>query len=154
VNRVRRAGAVSGAAPGLLSGVLALAGCVTPATDLAGYQAKAAMSVQAATSEVQTTRITLEALARHRIFPTSADETISANEQALGGISAAFGAVQPPPAGDAVREDVTGLLADAEDAVEDARIAARRTDAVARADALASIRDVARRLGRADTRLS
>jgi hypothetical protein len=107
---------------------LVLSGCVTPATGNDSYRGKAFLSVQAATSEVATTRITVDAYLRHRVFTTTADETITANEKALGSISGAFDSVQPPPGSDAVRDSVSQQLSDAEDAVSAARIALRRSD--------------------------
>lgn len=108
--------------------VLLLAGCVTPATGADSYQDKAAMSVKAAISEVETARLTVRAMLDDRILRRYADETVSASEQALASISEAFGSVQPPQGTDQVRDEVTTVLSDAEDAVAMARIAVRRSD--------------------------
>jgi hypothetical protein len=112
---------------GIALGVV-LAGCVTPATGIDSYRHKAAMSVTAASSEVETARLTVRTVLADRMLKTYADETISGSEQALGAISSAFASVQPPQDGDQLREDVNSLLTNAEDAVAGARIAVRRSD--------------------------
>lgn len=137
----------------LLTGTLALAGCVTPATGPTQYRAKARMSVQAAISETQTARITLQALEKHGIYATTADRTVTATENALGSISAAFGSVQPPPDSDTVHNQTTKLLSDTEDALVAARIATRRSDPAAIRQALTGIASVTRLLQRAEKRL-
>jgi hypothetical protein len=104
---------------------LFLTGCVTPATGDGTYVAKARMSIEAAASEVSTARITVEALRDDRIFVTTADETVTASENALGSIADAFGSVQPPAGQEDLRVTTTTLLSDAEDALASARIAVR-----------------------------
>jgi hypothetical protein len=135
-------------------GLLVLAGCVTPATGQDSYRGKARMSVEAAMSEVQTARITLQTLLRDRIFVTTADETVTATETALGAISAAFGSVQPPPESDAVHDHVAKLLSDAEDAVVAARIATRRDDEAGIRDALSQVISVIKQLDAAENEFS
>src|SRR5919107_1538446 len=76
---------------------IAVSGCVTPATGTGTYEAKASMTLEAASSELETARLTVEAFLAHRVFRPYADETVTAAETALGSISAAFGSVQPPP---------------------------------------------------------
>jgi hypothetical protein len=105
-----------------------LTGCVTPATGSDSYADKAVTSVRAATSEVATASMTVSQLQRRRMFTPYADETVTANESALGSITAAFTSVQPPAGDDALRDDVSALLGDAEDAVAHARIAIRRSN--------------------------
>ncbi len=140
--------------PGLVAAALVLAGCVTPATGRDSYSDKAVTSVRAATSEVQTSRLVLQLLSRHRILTPYADETLTANEEAVGSISATFGSVQPPRGDDGLRDAVAALLSDAEDAVGHARIAARRSDPAGTGDAAKELRRVARDLARAEERLS
>jgi hypothetical protein len=101
---------------------------VTPATGSDSYRGKASITVEAAISEVETTRITVQALLDDQILIPYADETITASETALDSIGAAFGSVQPPVGSDELRESVSTLVSDAEDAVAAARIAARRSD--------------------------
>jgi hypothetical protein len=137
------------AATGLL-----LAACVTPATGRDSYSDKAVTSVRAAISEVQTARLVLQLLSRHRILSPFADETLTANEEAVGSISATFGSVQPPRGDDELRDAVAALLSDAEDAIGHARIAARRSDRTGTGDATKELRAAARALARAEERLS
>ncbi|MDQ1642264.1 MAG: hypothetical protein QOJ90_1615 [Actinomycetota bacterium] len=134
---------------------LCTSGCITPATGATTYRAKAAMSVQAATSEVETARITVEALLAHRVFKPYADETVTADESGLGSISAAFGAVQPPTGTDSIHDSTTKLLSDAEDAVVAARIAVRRSDEKdLRSKVLPQLRAVSKQLDDAAKQLS
>jgi hypothetical protein len=133
---------------------IALGGCVTPATGNDSYRGKAQLSVQAAISETQTARITLQAVQHHRIFRTTADETVTANESALGSIAAAFNSVQPPPESDRLREQTSKLLSDAEDAISTARIATRRGNPAEVRDALSQVLAVIKSLQRAEQRLS
>jgi hypothetical protein len=134
--------------------LLVLAGCVTPATGQDSYRGKARMSVEAAMSEAQTARITLQTLQRDRIFVTTADETVTATETALGAISGAFGSVQPPPASDTVHDRVSKLLSDAEDALVAARIAIRRDDEAGISDALSQVSSVIKQLNAAEKKFS
>jgi hypothetical protein len=134
--------------------VVVLGGCVTPATGNDSYRGKAQLSVQAAISEAQTARITLQAVQRHRIFRTTADETVTANESALGSISAAFNSVQPPPESDPLRAQTSKLLSDTEDAISTARIATRRGDPRQVRDALSGVLAVIKDLLRAEKKLS
>jgi outer membrane murein-binding lipoprotein Lpp len=113
-------------APGLVVAGLLLAGCVTPATGAESYHDKASTSVRAAASEVATAQLTVRLLRRNRIQKAYADETVTANETALGSIGNAFGSVQPPAGDDQLRDDVSNLVSDAEDAAAHARIAVRR----------------------------
>jgi hypothetical protein len=133
---------------------LLLTGCVTPATGRDSYSDKAVTSVRAATSEVQTARLVLQLLSTHRVLSPYADETLTANEEAVGSISSTFGSVQPPRGDDGLRDAVASLLSDAEDAVGHARIAARRSDPAGAGQAAEELRAVARDLARAEERLS
>jgi hypothetical protein len=138
----------------LTAAALLLTGCVTPATGHDSYSDKAVTSVRAATSEVQTARLVLQLLSRHRILTPYADEALTANEEAVGSIAATFSSVQPPRGDDKLRDAVSGLLSDAEDAVGHARIAARRSDPAGAGAAAQELRKVARQLARAEERLS
>jgi hypothetical protein len=134
---------------------LVLTACVTPATGTDSYRGKASASIEAAISEVETTRIAVDALLDDRIMVPYADVTITAAESALGTISAAFGSVQPPddPQADELRETVTALVDAAEEAVTDARIASRRPQQAGLQDALTTLDDVARELDAAEVEL-
>jgi hypothetical protein len=134
----------------LLAGLLALSGCVTPATGDDSYRGKAYLSLEAATSEVETTSLTVAVVLRHGIFTTTADETVTASEKALGSISAAFESVQPPPQSDPLRDQVSQLLSDAEDAVAATRIAIRRSDRAALAEVASNLGTVSEQLDQAE----
>jgi hypothetical protein len=140
--------------PGLAAAaILGLAGCVTPATGADSYRGKASMSVEAAISEVESARITVQALLDDRMLTPYGDETITANETALDSIAAAFGSVQPPVGSDELRETVTTLVSDAEDAVAAARIATRRSDRVELIQAMSELDVVADELAVAELEL-
>lgn len=138
----------------LVLAALLLTGCVTPATGRDSYSDKAVTSVRAATSEVQTARLVLQLLSRHRILSPYADETLTASEEAVGSVATTFGSVQPPRGDDRLRDAIAALLSDAEDAVGHARIAARRSDPAGTGGAAKELRGVARDLARAEDRLS
>jgi hypothetical protein len=144
----------SGRSAALLALAIVLGGCVTPATGNLSYRGKARMSVEAAISETQTARLTLQTLDRDRIFTTSADETVTAAESALGSISAAFDSVQPPRESDRVHDQTSKLLSDSEDAVTAARIATRRNDKSEIRHALADLFRVIKQLQQAKKQLS
>jgi hypothetical protein len=140
------------AAPLLL--VVAISGCVTPARDDPQYRAKALAAVKAASSEVATAQMATGQRLRHRAFGTYADEVVTGDENALGSISAAFTAVQPPShAADSIQDAVTGALSDAEDAVTQARVAIRRSDPAGMAAALHELGSVADDLSALQDRL-
>jgi outer membrane murein-binding lipoprotein Lpp len=124
-----------GSGAGLVVAGLLLAGCVTPATGADSYHDKASTTVRAAASEVATAQLTVRLVRRDRIQKAYADETVTSSETALGSIGNAFGSVQPPAGDDKLRDDVTTLVSDAEDAVAHARIAVRRGDPADLADA-------------------
>ena len=140
--------------PGLVAAGLLLAGCVTPATGSDSYHDKASTSVRAAASEVATTRLTVRLVRRDRMQKAYADETVTASETALGAIGNAFGSVQPPAGDDQLRDDVSNLVSDAEDAVAHARIAVRRGDPGDLADAAQELTKAAGDLANAEKALS
>jgi hypothetical protein len=111
------------------------------------------MTVEAAISEVETTRITVQALLDDRMLTPYADETITASETALDSIGAAFGSVQPPVGSDELRESVSTLVSDAEEAVTAARIATRRSDRVELVQAMSQLEVVSDDLASAELEL-
>lgn len=131
-----------------------LAGCVSPATGTSSYESKGANSAAAARSEVATAALVIDQVLRDRIPQPYADETVSANEDALDSIEGSFGAVQPPGESDRVREEVSELLAEAGSKVADARIAVRRGDDQELERLLTELRRLADRLGELEERLS
>jgi hypothetical protein len=140
--------------PAFVVAGLLLAGCVTPATGADSYHDKASTSVRAAASEVATARLTVGLVRHDRIQKAYADETVTASETALGSIGNAFGSVEPPAGDDQLRDDVTTLVSDAEDAVAHARIAVRRGDPGDLADAARELTRSADDLSKAEKALS
>src|SRR5829696_6147359 len=114
----------------LLLAASAAGACVTPATGRDSYLGKATNSVEAATSEVESAKLTVELLLNDRIIGTYANRSLSESETAVDSISAAFGAVQPPSGADKLRNRVERLLTRSEGAVAAARIAARRSEVI------------------------
>jgi hypothetical protein len=133
--------------------LLGLAACVSPALDAGHYQQQASTSVDAAESELQTTRLALEAATDERIFATTADETVSASEAAINSVSESFRAVQPPVGSDDTQRVTARFLGAAEVAVTQARIAVRRRDEQAMLVALDHIQRILARVGPVRTRL-
>lgn len=133
---------------------LSLSACVTPATGSDSYRDKAVTSVRAASSEVATSQLVVRLVRHGRILSPYADETVTSSESALGSIADSFGSVQPPTGDDGLRDEISGLVSDAEDAVGHARIAVRRSDPGALADAAAELRKVAADLTDAEKKLS
>lgn len=131
-----------------------LAGCVSPATGPSSYEGKGANSAAAALSEVATAALVVDQVLHGRLPQAYADETVSANEDALDSIEGSFGTVQPPPESDRVREEVSELLAEAGSAVADARIAVRRGDDQELERLLTDLRRLAGRLAELEERLS
>jgi len=111
------------------------------------------MTVEAATSEVESTRITVQGLLDDRILKPYADETITTSETALGSIGAAFGSVQPPVGSDQLHDEISELVSDAGDAVTAARIAVRRSDRAGLVEAMGELDVVADGLAVAEAEL-
>jgi hypothetical protein len=133
---------------------LGVTGCVSPARTNDQYREKALVSIESAISEVETGALVVRQRLDERVFTTYADEVVTASETAAGAISDAFGSVQPPdPAGDELRDEVTALLSDAEDALGHARIAVRRSDVAGLRTALTELESVSSDLSAAEERL-
>ncbi len=110
--------------------LLALTGCVGPATTVAAYRGKAVHAADAALSEVQTVVLTTRALLRGRVLQSYAATVISASEEAMASVQGTFDSIQPPdnPSSDALRKKLDGFLSTSSGDVSDLRIAARRED--------------------------
>jgi hypothetical protein len=108
--------------------LLSITGCISPAFNPNNYRQQALESITASESELQTTRIVLEAMLAHRILEATADEVVSASESAVGSIASSFGAVQPPVASARVERRTMRYLSSAQDAVRRTRIAVRQGD--------------------------
>jgi hypothetical protein len=112
---------------GIALGALALSGCVAPAPDDAAYEAKAALTAQAALSAARTALLSTRTYADDRLPGTYLEPVLVDAEQALGSVRATFDSVQPPPtsAADGLRATLDPLLESAASDVTDLRIAAR-----------------------------
>jgi hypothetical protein len=131
-----------------VAAVLALAACSTPEGDPRAYREEALTTLRAARSDVETVRLTLRLRIADRTFGRAADDAVTTAETGLAGAAGTFTGLQPPRGGDAVRDQASQLLSDAQEAVEEARIAVRRDDRVgmrkAYGDVAASSADLAK----------
>jgi hypothetical protein len=118
------------------------------------YRDEALSTLSAAQSEVVTVQIVLVTRLRDRIFGRAADDAVSTAETSLTSTAGTFEALQPPRGADAVRQQATQLLSEAEDAVAAARIAVRRDDRAQMREALDAVVDVADRLEQAPETLT
>jgi basic membrane lipoprotein Med (substrate-binding protein (PBP1-ABC) superfamily) len=131
----------------------ALAGCATPEGDPAAFREEALSTLEAAHSAVEWVHITVGARLDDKVFARSADDSVSSAEDSLSGTAGTFVGLQPPPGADDVRDTATKLLSDAQDAVEDARIAVRRDDRDAMRQAYEAVARASQALDRADEEL-
>src|SRR3954447_13472320 len=123
--------------------------CATPEGDPSMYRDEAVSTLSAAESSVVTVRIVLTTRLRDRTFGRAADDAVTTAETSLSSTAGTFEGLQPPRGADAVRQQATQLLSDAEDTVAAARIAVRRDDPAAMRQALVAVAGVAARLDRA-----
>jgi hypothetical protein len=130
-----------------------IAGCATPEGDAAAYRQEATSTLKAAHSAVETVHITLRARLDDKLFGRAADDGVSSAEKSLSGTAGTFVGLQPPRGADGVREAATKLLSDAQDAVEQARIAVRRDDRDEMRQAYDAVGKSSQALDRADEEL-
>src|SRR3954463_6462460 len=119
---------VPSSAAGLVvtAAVLTASACATPEGDPSMYRDEAVSTLSAAQSSVVTVRIVLATRLRDRTFGRAADDAVSTEESSLTSTAGTFEALQPPRGADAVRQQATQLLSDAEDAGASAPIAGPR----------------------------
>jgi hypothetical protein len=113
------------------AGALALvSGCVAPAPTTADYEAKAAMTADAAVSEVRTAVLAADAYAEDGMTAAYLETVLVDAEESMSSVQQTFDSVQPPdtPAADDLRSTLDPLLAEAGSGLTDLRIAARRDD--------------------------
>ena len=109
-----------------------LSACVGPARTFAVYEAKAVVSVEQASSAVQTVRVASSLALADRNFAPYLSETMHDAEEDVTTAEGHFSSIQPPDARlEALRSQAKELLTRASDAVERARIAMRASDAAA-----------------------
>src|SRR3954453_8261395 len=143
----------SSAASLVAAAALTASACATPEGDPSMYRDEAVSTLSAAQSNVVTVRIVLTTRLRDRTFGRAADDAVSTEETSLSSTAGAFEALQPPGGADAVRQQATQLLSDAEDAVAAARIAVRRDDRAQMRQALDAVSHVADQLAQAPEKL-
>jgi hypothetical protein len=105
-----------------------MAGCVRhpglPATGTSGFQAKAALTAESATSSVSTVQLALKAERGHRTTAVYLSGVVSDAEDRLEGTIGSFQSVAPPTsAARKLRGRLDDVLADAQDHVATIRIA-------------------------------
>jgi hypothetical protein len=125
---------------------LLLGGCVAPAPSTSAYQAKAAMTADAAVSETRTALVATDAYLHGGMSTAYLETLLVEAEESLGSVHDTFDSVQPPatPEADSLRDALDPLLQDAGSAVIELRIAARRDrvdDLGTTADDLAGVAD-------------
>jgi len=126
---------------------LAVGGCVAPALDSGAFTHNAIEALGAASSEARTGALALQGKLGNRLTQPYVDTVVTASEKSLGPIQDSFGSVDAPSSSDdALRDEVTSLLAEAQDALTAARIAVRRHDEGAMRDSLVKLGALADRL--------
>jgi hypothetical protein len=133
---------------GILFATLLLTGaCVSSSRSDQDYERKAANTAESALSAVQTARITAEAALRGRTTGPYTSVLLGDAEQTLGEIHDTFTSVQPPSTdADQLRDQLDTLLSDADDALSQLRIAARRQDQAGLAKAVQPLAKIADQL--------
>lgn len=138
-----------------LSAVAALGGCVAPALDSGAFTANGAAALDSALSETRTSALAVQSRLDGRVTHQMADVVVTGSEEALGPIEASFGNVDAPARpDDALRAKVVGLLGESADALTAARIAVRREDRPAMANAVEELNRLSDELESAGEALS
>ena len=128
-------------APIVLAALVVAGGCsqhpVGPARTFGAYEAKAVTTAESARSSVETVRLATEAGDDHGGFGPYLSVLVSDQEEALAGVEDTFRSIQSPNEdGDALGDELDGLLGSALTHVTEVRTALRRGQ-------LAGLRDVA-----------
>jgi hypothetical protein len=110
--------------------VALVTGCVAPAPTTADYESKAAMTADAAVSELRTALLAEDAWARNRMTAAYLETVLVDADESLGSVTNTFDSVQPPDTTEAddLRATLDPLLEEAGSGLTDLRIAARRDD--------------------------
>lgn len=104
-----------------------LAGCVAPATSTSDYEAKAVETAEVVLGSVQTALLVVDVVRDEGAFGPYVGVTLSDAERDAAAAAATFLTVQPPnDDSDAIRAELSLVLDRANDALGQARIAARR----------------------------
>jgi hypothetical protein len=127
--------------------MMALAACAPTARTAGPYRAKAVKTAEAMHSAVASDLILLDAVRQHSTFDTFVSDSTSQAEDAGSSAASTFLSIQPPDdKSDQLRDELSHLLDDAQSALGDTRIAARRGDRAALLQTRSGLEDVDRRL--------
>jgi hypothetical protein len=122
----------------ILVAVVLLSACVTPAFDEGAYRQNATSALESAISVTTSADLAVQARIADRTTRPYADVVVTQSEQAIDPVESSFGGVDPPdPSLDELRTSVLDALGQAADALAEARLAVRRDDP----DALAQAHD-------------
>jgi hypothetical protein len=114
---------------GLAAACVLAASCAPTARTTGPYEAKAASTIDAATSGLGTDLLLLRAVAERRALATVISVASSDAESDVSSAASTFASIQPPTArAERLRDRLTDLLDDAVDAASQVRIAARGGD--------------------------
>lgn len=100
--------------------------CVPASPDANTYDDKAMRTAGAAVSEVRTVEVQLRLLHEERILRPAAVAQLRYSEEGLGATTKSFSELNPPTSRDPLADRLGALLDQAEQLVEDARIAVAR----------------------------
>ena len=124
------------ALPAVLLAVLALAGCVTTAVDSGAYLENGKAALDSTISATASAQLAVQARLSGNAPRTFTDVVVTESEVSIAPIESSFGGVDPPnPSDDALRDAVLDAVGTAGDALSDARLAIRRDDMTALAEA-------------------
>ncbi|HEY3556994.1 MAG TPA: hypothetical protein VGL05_06015 [Kribbella sp.] len=131
---------------GILVMVATLNGCAGPDDRI---RQSAAQSAEEAVSEVNTTRLTIEQLRAHKLWPQPAGAMVGDAEKGLEQAASSFSAQQPStPESRRVYEQTTKALDDAQSAVTAVRIALGNDNLAAAERQLVALRTSSTDLGK------
>jgi hypothetical protein len=127
--------------------IIAMAACAPTARTAGPYAAKAVKTADAMHSAVASDLVLLGAVEQHHTFSAFVSESTSQAEDAGSSAASTFLSIQPPDdKSDQLRDQLSELLDDAQSALGDARIAARRGDRAALLKTKSDLEDVDKRL--------
>lgn len=106
--------------------LLATAACVPASPDADTYDDQAMRTAGSAVSDVRTVEALLRLLHEERILRPTAVAQLRSSEQGLGTTATSFSELNPPPARDPLADRLGALLDQAEQLVQDARVAVAR----------------------------
>ena len=124
------------ALPAVLLTVLALTGCVTTAVDSGAYVENGKAALDSTISATAAAQLALQARLSGDAPRIFTDVVVTESEGSIAPIESSFGGVDPPtPSDDGLRNAVLDAVGKAGDALSDARVAVRRDDMTALAQA-------------------